>query len=53
MKSSSRVRPQQVPWSTPTRLVGRRRGAGTQLRAQRTGLCVEALWMLPHLIPAG
>lgn len=39
MKSSSRVRPQQVPCSAPTRLVGS--GHEPQLRAQRTGLCVS------------
>lgn len=42
MKSSSRVRPQQVPCSAPTRLVGRRRGAGTSLSSGLRGLvCVR------------
>lgn len=42
MKSSSRVRPQQVPCSAPTRLVGRRRGAGTSLSSGLRGLvCVS------------
>lgn len=44
MKSSSRVRPQQVPCSErPNQAGGEAAGSGhePQLRAQRTGLCVS------------